>query len=82
MCDCQNPDNIYVCIGCVCLICYVNFPKKKNQTDYLIIDQLDTTKLNAHLKERMSSHTTKVFRTITLDEKVNKELRDGIFLII
>lgn len=40
-----------------------------------LFDQLDTSKLNAHLKELMPGLTAKVFRTynasITLDEMVN-----------
>lgn len=50
------------------------FISGKKQTDDLF-DKLDTTKLNAHLKELMPGLTAKVFRTynasITLDEKVN-----------
>ena len=50
----------------------------KKQTDDLF-DSLDTSKLNAHLKELMPGLTAKVFRTynasITLDEKVSFKLR-------
>ncbi|OAY28419.1 DNA topoisomerase 1 alpha isoform X1 [Manihot esculenta] len=56
------------------------FQKGKKQTDDLF-DKLDTTKLNAHLKELMPGLTAKVFRTynasITLDEKLYEETDDG-----
>ncbi|KAF2285698.1 hypothetical protein GH714_007262 [Hevea brasiliensis] len=56
------------------------FQKGKRQTDDLF-DKLDTTKLNAHLKELMPGLTAKVFRTynasITLDEKLYEETEDG-----
>ncbi|XP_002529020.2 DNA topoisomerase 1 alpha [Ricinus communis] len=56
------------------------FQKGKKQTDDLF-DKLDTTKLNAHLKELMPGLTAKVFRTynasITLDEKLYEETEDG-----
>lgn len=46
-----------------------------------LFDQLDTSKLNAHLKELMPGLTAKVFRTynasITLDEMLSKETKDG-----
>ncbi|KAE8100764.1 hypothetical protein FH972_018627 [Carpinus fangiana] len=46
-----------------------------------LFDQLDTSKLNAHLKELMPGLTAKVFRTynasITLDEMLNRETKDG-----
>eukprot|EP00268_Persea_americana_P010540 TRINITY_DN142_c0_g1_i2.p1 TRINITY_DN142_c0_g1~~TRINITY_DN142_c0_g1_i2.p1 ORF type:complete len:980 (+),score=266.07 TRINITY_DN142_c0_g1_i2:396-3335(+) len=46
-----------------------------------LFDKLDTSKLNAHLKELMPGLTAKVFRTynasITLDDKLNKETKDG-----
>jgi hypothetical protein len=47
-------------------------PGKRGSDD--LFDQLDTSKLNAHLKELMPGLTAKVFRTynasITLDEMV------------
>ncbi|CAN8248310.1 unnamed protein product [Cochlearia groenlandica] len=56
------------------------FQAGKSKTDDLF-DELDTSKLNAHLKELMGGLTAKVFRTynasITLDEMLNKETRDG-----
>ncbi|KAK7341180.1 hypothetical protein VNO80_24105 [Phaseolus coccineus] len=46
-----------------------------------LFDKLDTSKLNAHLKELMPGLTAKVFRTfnasITLDNMLNKETKDG-----
>ncbi|XP_010252639.1 PREDICTED: DNA topoisomerase 1 alpha-like [Nelumbo nucifera] len=46
-----------------------------------LFDKLDTSKLNAHLKELMPGLTAKVFRTynasITLDGMLNKETKDG-----
>ncbi|XP_042501552.1 DNA topoisomerase 1 alpha-like isoform X2 [Macadamia integrifolia] len=46
-----------------------------------LFDKLDTSKLNAHLKELMPGLTAKVFRTynasITLDEMLNRETKDG-----
>lgn len=67
-------------LGCIKYLsdgwAYNFFPGKK-QTDDLF-DLLDTTKLNAHLKELMPGLTAKVFRTynasITLDEKVSCKL--------
>lgn len=54
--------------------------KKKADGDDLF-DMLDTSKLNAHLKELMPGLTAKVFRTynasITLDDMLNKETKDG-----
>ncbi|XP_052208310.1 DNA topoisomerase 1-like isoform X7 [Diospyros lotus] len=48
-----------------------------------LFDKLDTSKLNAHLKELMPGLTAKVFRTynasITLDEMLNRETRGGDF---
>ncbi|KAB5534466.1 hypothetical protein DKX38_017552 [Salix brachista] len=56
------------------------FQVAKKPTDDLF-DSLDTTKLNAHLKELMPGLTAKVFRTynasITLDEKLYEETEDG-----
>ncbi|WCJ32216.1 DNA topoisomerase 1 [Euphorbia peplus] len=56
------------------------FQKGKKQTDDLF-DKLDTSKLNAHLKELMPGLTAKVFRTYnastTLDKELFKETRDG-----
>ncbi|KAJ0965178.1 hypothetical protein J5N97_026316 [Dioscorea zingiberensis] len=53
---------------------------KKGDGDDLF-DLLDTSKLNAHLKELMPGLTAKVFRTynasITLDDMLNKETKDG-----
>ena len=50
----------------------VSCPEKKGGDD--IFDKLDTSKLNAHLKELMPGLTAKVFRTynasITLDDMV------------
>lgn len=46
-----------------------------------LFDMLDTSKLNAHLKELMPGLTAKVFRTynasITLDDKLRKETNKG-----
>ncbi|KAL6549677.1 hypothetical protein OROHE_008408 [Orobanche hederae] len=46
-----------------------------------LFDKLDTSKLNAHLKELMPGLTAKVFRTynasITLDEMLSKETKGG-----
>ncbi|KAG2398171.1 DNA topoisomerase 1 beta [Vigna angularis] len=46
-----------------------------------LFDKLDTSKLNAHLKELMPGLTAKVFRTfnasITLDNMLNQETKDG-----
>ncbi|XP_010913963.1 DNA topoisomerase 1 beta isoform X1 [Elaeis guineensis] len=46
-----------------------------------LFDLLDTSKLNAHLKELMPGLTAKVFRTynasITLDDILNKETKEG-----
>ncbi|KAG5376021.1 hypothetical protein IGI04_040617 [Brassica rapa subsp. trilocularis] len=56
------------------------FQAGKSKTDDLF-DELDTSKLNAHLKELMPALTAKVFRTynasITLDDMLSKETRDG-----
>jgi DNA topoisomerase-1 len=56
------------------------FQKGKRGSDDLF-DQLDTSKLNAHLKELMPGLTAKVFRTynasITLDEMLNRGTKDG-----
>ncbi|KAL4351945.1 hypothetical protein GQ457_06G022030 [Hibiscus cannabinus] len=56
------------------------FQTGKSSSDDLF-DKLDTSKLNAHLKELMPGLTAKVFRTynasITLDEMLNKETKDG-----
>ncbi|KAL9383543.1 hypothetical protein Peur_023866 [Populus x canadensis] len=56
------------------------FQVAKKPTDDLF-DSLDTSKLNAHLKELMPGLTAKVFRTynasITLDEKLYEETEDG-----
>ncbi|KAF7825025.1 DNA topoisomerase 1 alpha-like [Senna tora] len=58
----------------------LKFQKEKGPGDDLF-DQLDTSKLNAHLKELMPGLTAKVFRTfnasITLDDMLNKETKDG-----
>lgn len=57
-----------------------NDGRKKAEGDDLF-DLLDTSKLNAHLKELMPGLTAKVFRTynasITLDDMLNKETKDG-----
>lgn len=54
--------------------------EKKGDGDDLF-DLLDTSKLNAHLKELMPGLTAKVFRTynasITLDDMLNRETKDG-----
>ncbi|XP_078433045.1 DNA topoisomerase 1 alpha-like [Wolffia australiana] len=54
--------------------------KKKEGSDPLF-HMLDTSKLNAHLKELMPGLTAKVFRTynasITLDEMLNEESKPG-----
>ncbi|OAY66604.1 DNA topoisomerase 1 [Ananas comosus] len=54
--------------------------KRKGDGDDLF-DLLDTSKLNAHLKELMPGLTAKVFRTynasITLDDILNKETKEG-----
>ncbi|XP_010536698.1 PREDICTED: DNA topoisomerase 1 alpha [Tarenaya hassleriana] len=56
------------------------FQTGKSKADDLF-DQLDTSKLNAHLKELMPGLTAKVFRTynasITLDVMLSEETRDG-----
>ncbi|KAI8557535.1 hypothetical protein RHMOL_Rhmol04G0018100 [Rhododendron molle] len=56
------------------------FRTGKDGTDDLF-DKLDTSKLNAHLKELMPGLTAKVFRTynasITLDEQLSKQTRGG-----
>ncbi|KAF9626212.1 hypothetical protein IFM89_031339 [Coptis chinensis] len=56
------------------------FKSGKKEGDDLF-DKLDTSKLNAHLKELMPGLTAKVFRTfnasITLDDMLNKETRGG-----
>ncbi|PPS13735.1 hypothetical protein GOBAR_AA06856 [Gossypium barbadense] len=56
------------------------FQTGKRKSDDLF-DELDTSKLNAHLKELMPGLTAKVFRTynasITLDDMLNKETKDG-----
>ncbi|KAK4396983.1 DNA topoisomerase 1 beta [Sesamum angolense] len=52
---------------------------KKGSDD--MFDRLDTSKLNAHLKELMPGLTAKVFRTynasITLDDKLSRETKGG-----
>ncbi|KAG4150142.1 hypothetical protein ERO13_D05G377000v2 [Gossypium hirsutum] len=56
------------------------FQTRKSKSDDLF-DELDTSKLNAHLKELMPGLTAKVFRTynasITLDDMLNQETEDG-----
>ncbi|XP_059453179.1 DNA topoisomerase 1 alpha-like [Corylus avellana] len=58
----------------------MQFQHGKRGSDDLF-DQLDTSKLNAHLKELMPGLTAKVFRTfnasITLDEMLNRGTKDG-----
>ncbi|XP_061353179.1 DNA topoisomerase 1 alpha-like [Gastrolobium bilobum] len=58
----------------------LKFQKDKGPGDDLF-DKLDTSKLNAHLKELMPGLTAKVFRTfnasITLDDMLNKDTKDG-----
>ncbi|XP_045805225.1 DNA topoisomerase 1 alpha-like [Trifolium pratense] len=59
----------------------LKFQKDKQPGDDLF-DKLDTSKLNAHLKELMPNLTAKVFRTFnasfTLDDMLNKETKDGV----
>ncbi|KAI3920426.1 hypothetical protein MKX01_000765 [Papaver californicum] len=56
------------------------FKSGKNDGEDLF-DKLDTSKLNAHLKELMPGLTAKVFRTynasITLDDQLHKNTKDG-----
>ncbi|GMH08897.1 hypothetical protein Nepgr_010737 [Nepenthes gracilis] len=56
------------------------FRQGKRGSDDLF-DKLDTSKLNAHLKELMTGLTAKVFRTynasITLDDMLSKETSEG-----
>lgn len=56
------------------------FQSGKSKSDDLF-DQLDTSKLNAHLKELMPGLTAKVFRTynasVTLDEMLHRETKNG-----
>ncbi|CAJ2674474.1 DNA topoisomerase 1 alpha-like isoform X1 [Trifolium pratense] len=58
----------------------LKFQKDKRPGDELF-DKLDTSILNAHLKELMPKLTAKVFRTFnasfTLDDMLNKETKDG-----
>ncbi|KAE9620210.1 hypothetical protein Lal_00019051 [Lupinus albus] len=58
----------------------LKFQKEKSPGDDLF-DMLDTSKLNAHLKELMPGLTAKVFRTfnasITLDDMLNKGTKGG-----
>ncbi|XP_030546644.1 DNA topoisomerase 1 alpha-like [Rhodamnia argentea] len=58
----------------------VHFQSGKKPGDPLF-DELDTSKLNAHLKELMPGLTAKVFRTynasITLDEMLSRDTKDG-----
>ncbi|XP_073223340.1 DNA topoisomerase 1 alpha-like [Cicer arietinum] len=58
----------------------LKFQKDKSPGDDLF-DKLDTSILNAHLKELMPNLTAKVFRTFnasfTLDDMLNKETKDG-----
>ncbi|PON81508.1 DNA topoisomerase I [Trema orientale] len=58
----------------------IKFQSGKKGNDDLF-DLLDTSKLNAHLKELMPGLTAKVFRTynasITLDDMLNRETKDG-----
>jgi DNA topoisomerase-1 len=60
---------------------YSLFAPGKSGSDDLF-DQLDTSKLNAHLKELMPGLTAKVFRTynasITLDEKASRVLAKAL----
>lgn len=57
-----------------------HFRSGKDANDDLF-DKLDTSKLNAHLKELMPGLTAKVFRTynasITLDDMLSREARSG-----
>ncbi|KAK4284925.1 hypothetical protein QN277_001692 [Acacia crassicarpa] len=58
----------------------LKFQKGKRPGDDLF-DMLDTSKLNAHLKELMPGLTAKVFRTFnasfTLDDMLTKDTKDG-----
>ncbi|KAM1281250.1 hypothetical protein FF1_022050 [Malus domestica] len=58
----------------------MQFQSGKSGSDDLF-DLLDTSRLNAHLKEKMDGLTAKVFRTynasVTLDNILNKETKDG-----
>ncbi|XP_019448659.1 PREDICTED: DNA topoisomerase 1 alpha-like [Lupinus angustifolius] len=58
----------------------LKFQKEKRPGDDLF-DMLDTSKLNAHLKELMPGLTAKVFRTfnasITVDDMLNKGTKGG-----
>ncbi|XP_028804027.1 DNA topoisomerase 1 alpha-like [Neltuma alba] len=58
----------------------LKFQAEKSPGDDLF-DKLDTSKLNAHLKELMPGLTAKVFRTfnasITLDDMLTKDTKDG-----
>ncbi|KAK4254398.1 hypothetical protein QN277_009785 [Acacia crassicarpa] len=58
----------------------LKFQKVKRPGDDLF-DKLDTSKLNAHLKELMPGLTAKVFRTFnasfTLDDMLTKDTKDG-----
>ncbi|KAF3444184.1 hypothetical protein FNV43_RR13874 [Rhamnella rubrinervis] len=58
----------------------MQFQAGKQGSDDLF-DKLDTSKLNAHLKELMPGLTAKVFRTynasITLDDMLNRGTKDG-----
>ncbi|PIA50017.1 hypothetical protein AQUCO_01300624v1 [Aquilegia coerulea] len=57
-----------------------HFKSGKKEGDDLF-DKLDTSKLNAHLKELMPGLTAKVFRTynasITLDDMLNRDTKGG-----
>ncbi|KAI4388208.1 hypothetical protein MLD38_000560 [Melastoma candidum] len=58
----------------------LQFQARKKPCDPLF-DELDTSKLNAHLKELMPGLTAKVFRTynasITLDDMLSRDTKDG-----
>lgn len=62
---------------------FLFYPGKSKSDD--LFDQLDTSKLNAHLKELMPGLTAKVFRTynasVTLDEMVCCNLGPNIMFV-
>lgn len=72
----RSLDFFWRCPNFMTLVYYVDFclhhSGKKGSDD--LFDKLDTSKLNAHLKELMPGLTAKVFRTynasITLDDMV------------
>lgn len=55
------------------LVHYKSFSGKKDGDD--LFDMLDTSKLNAHLKELMPGLTAKVFRTYNASITLQSEVR-------